>query len=398
MKIAMMSEHASPLATLGGRDAGGQNVHVAQLAAALVRRGHDVTVHTRRDAADLPERVEVADGYVVSHLDAGPPTVLAKDELLPHVPAMGRELAERLAEQRPDVVHAHFWMSGIAALAATPDTGVPVVQTYHALGTVKRRHQGLVDTSPHERIEHERTIARTCARVLASSREERAELIRLGAPVPNVDVVPSGVDLTRFRPDGAGAPRSGMRRVGVVSRLVPRKGVDDAIRAVAQLSGVELLVVGGPDAGFDTDPEVQRLRALADDLGVARRVRMTGPVAHADLAPLLRSCDVVACLPWYEPFGLVPLEAMACAVPVVATAVGGLLDTVVDGETGLHVPPREPHAAAQALNSILADPHRATDMGRAGAQRAGLYSWDAIAERVERSYADAALTASEAAV
>ena len=391
MRIAMVSEHASPLAALGGVDAGGQNVHVAELANALGRRGHDVVVYTRRDSRDLPRQVPVADNVVVDHLDAGPPEPVPKDDLPPFVPAMSAQLADRFAGAAPDVVHAHFWMSGLASLAAARVVDVPVVQTFHALGVVKRRHQGRADTSPPERIRCERALARGCARLLASSTDERRELLHLGADPRRIDIVPSGVDLTLF---GAEGPRAGRRlrhRVAVVGRLVPRKGVDDAIRAVAQVPDTELVVAGGPEAtSFEDDPEVRRLRALVAELGVGDRVELLGSVPHDRLAPLLRSADAVLCLPWYEPFGIVPLEAMACGVPVVAAAVGGLLDTVVDGVTGVHVPARRPDAAAAALRALLADDAARRRLGRDAARRATRYAWPQVAADAERSYTAAA--------
>src|SRR5687767_4488608 len=154
MKIAMISEHASPLAAVGGVDAGGQNLHVAELAAALARQGHQVTVYTRRDAPHLAEHVRCSAGFDVVHVAAGPPAPIAKDELLPYMPGFGRWMRRRWAVggRRPDVVHAHFWMSGVAAHQATAGLDVPVVLTFHALGSVKRRHQGPADTSPPERI------------------------------------------------------------------------------------------------------------------------------------------------------------------------------------------------------------------------------------------------------
>ena len=148
MRVAMVSEHASPLAVLGGVDAGGQNVHVAALAAALARRGVDVTVHTRRDDPGLPRRVEMTPGVTVDHVPAGPASPLPKDDRLPHMAAMADDLHRVWSRRRPDVVHAHFWMSGVAALAAARPLGIPVVQTFHALGIVKKRHQGGKDTSP----------------------------------------------------------------------------------------------------------------------------------------------------------------------------------------------------------------------------------------------------------
>jgi glycosyltransferase involved in cell wall biosynthesis len=335
----------------------------------------------------------MAEGVAVEHLDAGPATALPKDELIAHVPAMADDLARRLATNPPDVVHAHFWMSGLAALAASRAAALPVVQTFHALGAVKRRHQGMADTSPPSRLRGERSIARHATRVIASCTDERRELLRLGTRPSRIDVVPSGVDLELFGVDGPRAPRDARPRLLTVGRLVPRKGVDDAIRMLAQVDGAELVVAGGPSAdGLDTDPEAHRLSALAHDLGVGDRVRLIGSVAHDELPALLRSADAVLCLPWYEPFGIVPLEAMACGVPVIASAVGGLLDTVDDGVTGLHVPPRDPCAAAVAVRALLADTTLRARLGSAGRRRASRYSWARVAADVEETYDRAATT------
>jgi D-inositol-3-phosphate glycosyltransferase len=388
MRVAMLSEHASPLAVLGGVDAGGQNVHVAALASALAERGHEVTVYTRRDSPQLPERTELCAGVVVEHLDAGPPAPIPKDDLLRHVPAMAADLRRRLQDDRPAVLHAHFWMSGMAALCATEGLDVPVLQTFHALGTVKRRHQGAADTSPPGRIAIERKIARSVARVLATCTDEVRELVTMGAPRGRIDVVPSAVDRQQFTPDGPAAPRGERHRLLVVGRLVPRKGVDDAITAMQWLPDAELVVAGGPDVGaLNKDPEVVRLMHWAACLGVADRVRFIGRVPHAELPTYLRSADAVVCLPWYEPFGIVPLEAMACGVPIVGTAVGGLLDTVIDGVTGVLLPPRKPRAAADAIAALLADEDRRKRFGEAGVQRVAThYDWDRVARATERSY------------
>jgi glycosyltransferase involved in cell wall biosynthesis len=387
MKIAMVSEHASPLAVLGGADAGGQNVHVAALAHELCRRGHQVVVYTRRDDEDLPTRVLIGSGVVVEHLDAGPPRAVPKDELLPFVPVLARRLADRLAEHRPDVVHAHFWMSGLASVAAAPPLGVPVVQTFHALGSVKRREQGRSDTSPAERISRERDICRSAQRIIASCTDEREELVRLGVDSRQVDVVPSGVDLDLFCVEGPVAPRNERQRLLAVGRLVPRKGVDDVIRALRWLPDVELLIAGGPDADdLYGDAEVVRLWKLAAEEGVEERVQLLGRVDHGKLPALIRSADAVVCLPWYEPFGIVPLEAMACGVPVVGSAVGGLLDTIVDGQTGLLVPPRRPRRAAAAIGRLLADDARRARLGANGHRRSSRFTWERVAEMTEATY------------
>ena len=396
MRIALVSEHASPLATLGGEDAGGQNVHVAALASELGRLGHDVVVHTRRDDPALPARVELAPGVVVDHVDAGPVRPVSKDELLPHMDAFAAHLTRAWSAERPDVAHAHFWMSGLAALAAAAGLDLPVVETFHALGVVKRRHQGRADTSPPARLALEAEVARRVDRVVATSSAEVFELARLGVGADRVTIVPCGVDLRRFSPDGPAEPRpTGLRRVVAVGRLVARKGVADVIAALAAVPDTELLVVGGPDAaGLDADPEARRLLGLAAEAGVTDRVDLRGRLGRDELPAVLRSADAVACVPWYEPFGLVAIEAMACGVPVVAAAVGGLCDTVVDGVTGLHVPPRDPAAVAAALRRVLDDPDLACRLGDAGAERArARYGWEPVARATAAVYREVAAPA-----
>jgi D-inositol-3-phosphate glycosyltransferase len=372
MRIAMVSEHASPLAVLGGVDAGGQNVHVAALATTLGQRGDEVVVHTRRDDPNLPRRMPLAPGVEVDHVDAGPPCEVPKDALLPYMGQFADRLREQWADRPPHVVHSHFWMSGLAALSAARDLDIPVVHTFHALGVVKRRHQGEKDTSPSQRIDLERQIARLVDRVIATCSDEVFELVRQDADRRRVTVVPCGVDVGRFTPRGPVEPRNPDRhRLVVACRLVERKGIGNAITALASLPDVELHVAGGPDAGaLELDPEARRLRALAASLGVDDRVVLRGRVGRDDMPALLRSADAVVCVPWYEPFGIVPLEAMACGVPVVASAVGGQIDSVVDGVTGVHVPPRDPSSLARALSALLDQPERRAELGAAGARRA----------------------------
>ncbi|MBO0609009.1 glycosyltransferase [Myceligenerans salitolerans] len=405
MRIAMISEHASPLATLGEADAGGQNVHVAALAKGLAAEGHRVDVYTRRDDPDLPERVPLTHGVDVVHVDAGPPEPLPKDELLPWMDRFGDDLAARFADpgSRPDVLHAHFWMSGLAALRATRGgarTGsgrVPVVQTFHALGSVKRRHQGAADTSPAERIGLESRLCREVDLVVATCRDEIRELHRLGATDDRVEMVPCGVDLRTFAPGpGPARPADDPLRVLSLGRLVERKGVATVVEALARLAErgnapVELLVAGGPPAAeLDRDAEVRRLRDLAARAGVAGRVRFLGAVAHEDIPDLIRGVDVVACTPWYEPFGIVPLEAGACGRPVVASAVGGMLDTVAHDRTGILVPPRDPAAVAAALGR-LSDRRFRRRLGAAARVRAERrYGWAEIARQTSGAYAGVA--------
>lgn len=391
LKVAMVSEHASPLAVLGGVDAGGQNVHVAALAQAMAQQGAQVTVYTRRDERSLPTRVEYAEGVTVEHVPAGPAKAIEKDQLLPHMGRFAEYLSRQWSQDRPDVVHAHFWMSGKAALDAGLPLGIPIVQTFHALGVEKRRYQGNRDTSPASRLDEERRIARDANRIVATASAEAFELVRMGADKTKIAVVPCGVDLALFQPLGPAEGRDPRRkRIVSLGRLVERKGIGDVITALTLLPDVELIVAGGPEASrLREDAEAVRLMQLAADVGVGDRVTFRGRVERAHVPPLLRSADAVVCYPWYEPFGIVPLEAMACGVPVVVAQVGGLVDSVVNGVTGLHVPPRSPIALADALRELLKSPKYCMQLALGGTRRANRrYGWARIASDTLAVYND----------
>lgn len=390
MKVALVSEHASPLAALGGADAGGQNVHVAALAAELARQGHRVVVHTRRDDPDLPVRVVSSDGVVVDHVDAGPPVDIAKDELRPWMDDFAQALDERWRRDRPDVVHAHFWMSGLASLTAARQLNIPVIETFHALGTVKRRHQGSADTSPSDRIDVERWLLGAVDHVIATCRDEVVELGRLGSDPRGITVVPCGVDLDLFRPDGPVMLRGPRQRVAVVGRLVARKGVADVIEALRWLPDTELVIAGGPSSdALSSDHDVRRLEAVAARSNLEDRVRFIGHLPRTDVPALLRSADAVVCVPYYEPFGIVPLEAMACGVPPVVSAVGGLRESVVDGRTGLQVPSGDPRTLAETLARLFGDPALGRRLGAAGVARVrSHYGWRRVAGETARVYGD----------
>lgn len=392
MRIALVSEHASPLAALGGADAGGQNVHVAHLAAGLAARGHDVVVYTRRDDPHLPDRIRTDDGYWVDHVPAGPAAAIAKDDIPPHLDELSDGLAQRWRRHPVDVVHAHFWMSGLAAARALElaASNAPLVQTFHALGVVKRRHQGLADTSPEGRVEAETRLLDWSDHVIATCSDEVAELRCLGMRPERVSVIPCGVSTRRFHPEARGATpaHTAPHRLLCVGRLVPRKGVDTVIRALAALPDTELIVAGGPPAELlGTDAEVRRLRDVAREMEVADRIRFIGGVPSDQVPALITSSDIVVTGAWYEPFGIVPVEAMACGVPVLATDVGGHRDTVVEGVTGERVPPHDPEAMAVALRQLLDDDRRRQRYGAAGRRRTEeLYDWDVVVRRTEVVY------------
>jgi D-inositol-3-phosphate glycosyltransferase len=373
MRIAVVSAHASPLPVLGEAEEGGQDVHVADLSAALVAAGHDVVVHTRRDSPRSPDVVRTRLGYDVVHVTAGPPSQVHPDELLPHLDEFTRFLRAQWRADPPDVVHAHYWTSGVASVLAANGLDVPVVQTFHSLGVVAR--QAGDEGVPEARLSTERLIGREASRVVAQCTEEKSQLVHMGVPRARLAVVPPGVDVERFKPEGPRLNRP------LPHRLVsPAVGAEDVITALRSVWDTELVVVGG------RAEDVRRLREHSRVSGVGDRVRLVGRVPQVAMPALLRSADVVVCA-GSVCAGVTPLEAMACGVPVVASAVGGLTDTVVDGVTGVLVSPRDPSALARALNSLLVDQARREACGLAGLDRVGVrYTWSRIAEDTERVY------------
>jgi glycosyltransferase involved in cell wall biosynthesis len=271
-------------------------------------------------------------------------------------------------------------------LTATAEHRIPVVVTYHGLGSVRRRHEGEHDPSPSTRVGMERTLGNMADRVIAQSVDEVAELGRIGVHRADIVVIPSGVDVEMFRPVSIEpAERS---RILAVGRLTERKGFADLIAALSLVPGAELVIVGGPDQrALAKDPAAKRLRELATRAGVADRVKVVGRVPRADLPYWYRSADVVACATWYGPTPLVPLEAMACGVPVVAYGQGGVAESVIDGVTGVIIPVRDVRALAGTLRSLLRDTVRRMSMSSAAVDRVrSRYTWDRIAFDTERVY------------
>ncbi|MQA96153.1 MAG: glycosyltransferase [Streptosporangiales bacterium] len=390
MKIAMVSEHASPLARVGGPDAGGRSVYVNELARAIARKGHHVTVYTRRDDPALEDRVRMGRSVAVEHLPGGPPRTLSDNELLPHLGEFSGSLATRLGKEGPDLIHAHAWMSGVAALGANRELNVPVVQTFHGLGAVEHRMSGSA-ADPAPRIRMEAALGRSVDAVLATCSDEIFELARMGVPRERADLVPCGVDVDLFAPEGTASaawPVDAGLRLLTLGRLMPSKGIDRLISAIRGLPAAHLVVAGGP-AGDEVllDPEVRRLQLLAKEYGVSERVQFIGHVQRKEVPRLIRAADVVVCPATYEGCGLVPLEAMACGVPVVATAVGSVADSVVDGTTGELIPPDDTEALAAALRRLATDPTRRTAYGIAGVDRVrSRYSWERVAEETLAAY------------
>ncbi|HXK34620.1 MAG TPA: glycosyltransferase [Dehalococcoidia bacterium] len=402
-RVALVSEHACPLAPPGGTDFGGQNVYVRQLARHLVRQGYEVDTYTRRTSEDDPE-IMVWEGGRVVHVRAGPAEPLPKERLLPYMGAFAEELVRAARQRRYDVVHANFWMSAMASLEVKRRLGVPLVVTFHALGRVRRMHQGAADGFPDERFAIEERVFAEADRVIAECPQDLLDMVTLyGADPSRIVIVPCGFDPEELAPVPRPAARreigaaAGERIVLYVGRMVPRKGVETIVRAMALLGegdspGARLLVVGGEADSPDpaATPEIGRLRALARELGVGERVTFAGRQPRERLRYFYSAADVFVTVPAYEPFGITPLEAMACGTPVIGSRVGGIKHTVRDGETGWLVAPDDAAALASAIETALRHPELRELLGRqARAHVAADYQWGAVCERVAAVYEDA---------
>ena len=375
--IALISEHASPLAAAGGIDAGGQNVYVAQVARHLARLGHRVDVFTRRDSENLPEILNWQPGVRVIHVPAGPARYVRKEDLLPHMEGFARWICDfARREGGYAVAHANFFMSGIAALELKRCLGTPVLVTFHALGRVRRLHQAEADQFPEARLDIEDELVEQADCIVAECPQDKLDLTTLyRADARRVAIVPCGFDRDEFWPIAKPFARRALglppaeRIVLNIGRLVPRKGLDNLIRGMGRLERrhgmpAKLLIVGGnsdlpcPAA----TPEIGRLQAIAEAEGVAERIVFTGRRSREFLKLYYSAADVFATTPWYEPFGITPLESMACGTPVVGADVGGIRYSVEDGETGYLVPPNDPAALAERMAMLFGDRQNMRDM------------------------------------
>lgn len=413
LRIALISDHASPLAALGGTDCGGQNVYVSQIARALASHGHEVDVFTRRDDPALPMVVNACDGVRVVHVPAGPAAPVRKEDMLPFMTEFSAFTCGWCAcdDRGYDIAHANFWMSGMVALELKERLGIPFVVTFHALGRVRRLYQGSADGFPEARFEIEERIIDVANRVIAECPQDEQDLLTLYEADPQrIAMIPCGVDTTSFHPVQRRRARSivglgqSERVVLQLGRLVPRKGIDNVIRGVARLRDLHdmkatLIIVGGDSDTPDPvrTPEIARLMAVAECEGVADQVRFLGRRGRDCLRYYYSAADVFVTTPWYEPFGLTPLESMACGTPVIGADVGGIRYTVCDGETGYLVPPNDPDVLADRLARVLTEPRHRQALAEEGLRRAREhFAWPGVTRSVEDLYEEV-VTAEELA-
>jgi D-inositol-3-phosphate glycosyltransferase len=398
MKIALVAQHATPFSREGASQAG-DDVRLRELSQNLARKGHRVTVYTAKRGTRPAAGAKLPPGVRVEHIGTGK-TGLDESELLARVPAFSAPLRELWSRERPDVVHALRWTSGLAALAAARDLRIPVVQSFDSLGIAERRHGLIALDTGTERIRLEPAIGRTVNAVLAGSSDEESDLAKLGVPRRHIKVVPCGVDTDEFAPEGPAARRGERPRLVTVTGLHEHDhdSLATLLRALSRVPGAELIVAGGPErAELPADQTYAQLAALARSLDVSGRVAFAGRLSRGALPPLLRSADLFLSTSEYEPSGMVCVEAMACGTPVIASAVGGQVDAVVDGTTGILVPPGRPALLAQRIRQLLSHPMLLEAFSVAAADRAkSRYSWDRIAHETAAVYdtaVDAALAA-----
>lgn len=378
MNIAFVSSEALS-STQDESDLAAQRAHLMAVARELGRE-HKVTIYTRRNSDSEKAKVRVSQGVTLENLTAGPAQNLPEDSVLPYLSDLGDQLMHRWGQDRPDVIHAHSWTGGLAAIAGANGLNVPFTQTFSN-----------ENSRDAKKVRLQRAIGRRASAVIAGCGDEESSLIRLGVPRRNISVIPCGVDVERFRRQGPAAARGTRPRLLHVGPLTADKGVHTAIRALEGIPEAELVIAGGPaSVDLEHDADAHRMMLLAKEIGVDDRITVLGHVPHASIAKLMRSADVVVSLPREAPAGVVALEAMACGVPVIASAVGAHLDSVVDGVTGLLVPADRPAQTSRLTRELLADPTRRTALGFAGADRArSRYSWERISQELVHVYENA---------
>lgn len=398
-RVAFISEHASPLAILGGADSGGQNVYVTELAKQLAKEGYEIDIYTRRDHKDLPRIVKLFPGVRVMHVEAGPAKSIPKEKLLPFMTDFLNDMllfikSEQLNYQ---LIHANFWMSALVGLGVREQMGIPLVVTFHALGKVRRHHLQQQDGFPEERLVIEERIVKMADCIIAECPQDKDDLIQLyNANPKKIAIIPCGFNPTEFYPIDKLYARMYLgldpseKIVLQLGRMVPRKGIDNVIKAVKYLPKdlkFRLLIVGGEGDKdqYGLSPEFQRLKTLVEELDLSTAVDFVGPKRREELKYYYSAADVFVSTPWYEPFGITPLEAMACGTPVIGADVGGIKYSVVDGITGYLIAPKKPLRLAGKLKDILTSDK--LGMEQQAIERVNyLFTWEKVSASIQRVY------------
>jgi len=400
----MFSIHTSPLATLGGKETGGMNVYVRDLSRELGRRGIAVDVFTRSQSPTTP-RVSVGQlgerGRVVN-LPAGPEQPYNKDLVFDHLPEFVQRVQDFVMRERIgyDLIHSHYWLSGWAALDVRPRWRVPVIQMFHTLGEMKNRvAQTAAERESPRRIEIEGQIMRLADRLIAATPLEKGQMSWLyGADADKISVVPAGVDLNLFRPIARAQAKGHIgiptqhRMILFVGRIQPLKGIDTLIRAMKRVvnrypdfrKNLCVTIIGGdpnPDSELE-QKEFERLEKLRAELGVGDLITFAGAKDQDTLVYYYSAAEMVVMPSYYESFGMVALEAMACGTPVIGSDVGGLSFSIEDGFNGYLVPGQDPDALADKIALLLRHPNLRDHLGEQAIRWAERYSWSYIVDEI----------------
>ena len=406
MRIAMLSYHTCPLATLGGKDTGGMNVYVRDLTRELGRMGVHVDVFTRSQDEHVPHILhDLGYGNRVVHIPAGPEQPSPKEQIPNYIPEFVQGIQKFAAEKGLcyDLIHSHYWMSGLAAeMLSDAWGGVPIIQMFHTLGEMKNRiAQSDDERETPYRLESERSILARADRVVVATLAEKAQLEWLyKADARKMVIIPPGVDTGRFYPipkdeskQFIGIPDKD-RMVLFVGRIEPLKGVDTLIRAMACMDlekskcPAYLAIIGGEPSASpeEMSDEMARLQQLCHDLHLDQTVVFLGKRGQDTLPYYYSAAEVLVMPSFYESFGMVALEAMACGTPVVASQVGGLAFLVQDGVTGYHVPGGDSEALCEKLSLLLGNAQARQVMGERAAEHAQAYRWEKIAAQIVDVY------------
>ncbi len=415
LRIAMLSYHTCPLATLGGKDTGGMNVYVRDLTCELGRLGIHVDVFTRSQDEHVPHVLhDLGFGNRVVHIPAGPEEPKSKSDIAKYIPEFAQGIIQFAAEKgiKYDVIHSHYWMSGLAAeLLSDAWGGTPIVNMFHTLGEMKNRVARSEDEKAGEdRLNGERQVLRRAERIIVATLAELTQLRFLyRADSRKMTVIPPGVDTCHFYPIPADEAKQYIglkpenRMVLFVGRIEPLKGIDTLIQAMSclDLQGmhrpVHLAIIGGD---VDVSPEemsdeMTRLQKMCDDLCMGGMVVFLGKRGQDTLPYYYSAAEVVVMPSLYESFGMVALEAMACGTPVIASEVGGLGYLVQNGITGYTIPDSEPEALCDKLSWLLGNTDLRNEMGASAAKYAANYAWNKIAAQIIDVYKEVSMKTSE---
>jgi D-inositol-3-phosphate glycosyltransferase len=408
MRIAMLSFHTCPLATLGGKDTGGMNVYVRDLTRELGRRGIGVDVFTRSQDEHVPHVLhDLGFGNRIVHIPAGPENPISKPELVVYLPNFVERIKD-FAKQKDlqyDLIHSHYWLSGLAALELRSEWGAPIVQMFHTLAAMKNRVARTPEESASElRLESEVRLLNEADRIVAATQAEMAQLQWLyRADTERITVVPPGVDTTRFYPipkdeavEFIGTPAKQCMLL-YVGRIEPLKGIDTLMESMAimkkkgflDIFPVCLAIIGGdPDVSDEQmSAEMERLQGIRESLGLDDMIMFLGRQDQDTLQYYYSAAEVVVVPSHYESFGMVALESMACGTPVVASETGGLAFLVKDGETGFHVPAADPDALAGRLIELMEDSELREKLGKQASEYAKGFTWSIVVDQILELYA-----------